>query len=133
MSILEQMEKIQNRFESIKPDFEKFIKNKEISLEDRWAVFVKAPTEMKTDCSYTPDFNNLPSDFIMYEGPVHMDRGETKTGIELVAEIEESLQDIKDDMYCGSSLNQKELEKVVLDNLKEEILEMNLGKFSYDW
>lgn len=133
MSILEKMEKIQNSFEAMKPEFEKFIKNKTISLEERWSVFVKTPSEMKTNCSYTPEFTSLPADFIMYEGPVHMDRGETKTAIELFEGIKESLQDIEDDMYCGSHLNQKELYKVDLDKLKEEILEMNLGKFSYDW
>lgn len=133
MTILEQMKNIQANLATMKPDFQKYIQDKTVSLEERWNVFVNTPAEMKNNKNYNPEFNSLPADFIMYEGPIHMERGETKTGVELVENIEESIQDIKDDIYFGKAYNQKELDKVDLDKLKEEILKMNLGKFRYDW
>lgn len=133
MTALENMQRLQAKLESIKPNFAVYIQNKDIPLEERWAVFALAPAELKTHEDYGPTFRSIHSDFIMYDGPVHMDRGQTMTTLDLIKDIESSLKDIEEDMYCGRKWAQDMLEAVDLNALKEEIMAKNIKSFNYDW
>lgn len=133
MTALENMQRLQAKLESIKPNFAVYIQNKDIPLEERWAVFALAPAELKTHEDYGPTFRSIHSDFIMYDGPVHMDRGQTMTTLDLIENIESSLKDIEEDMYCGRKWAQDMLEAVDLNALKEEIMAKNIKSFNYDW
>ena len=145
MTALENMQRLQAKLESIKPNFAVYIQNKDIPLEERWAVFALAPAELKTHEDYGPTFRSIHSDFIMYDGPVHMDRGQTMTTLDLtdpddyepvyylIEDIESSLKDIEEDMYCGRKWAQDMLEAVDLNALKEEIMAKNIKSFNYDW
>lgn len=133
MPPLETMQRLHAKLESIKPNFAVYIQNKDISLEERWAVFALAPSELKTHELYGPTFRSIHSDFIMYDGPVHMDRGQTMTTLDLIDSIETSLKDIEEDMYCGRKWAQDMLEVVDINALKEEIMAKNLHSFDYDW
>lgn len=133
MTALETMQRLHAKLESIKPNFAVYIQNKDIPLEERWAVFALAPSELKTHELYGPTFRSIHSDFIMYDGPVHMDRGQTMTTLDLIDSIETSLKDIEEDMYCGRKWAQDMLEVVDINALKEEIMAKNLHSFDYDW
>jgi hypothetical protein len=133
MTALENMQRLHDKLESIKPNFAVYIQNKDIPLEERWAIFALAPSELKTHEDYGPTFRSIHSDFIMYDGPVHMDRGQTMTTLDLIEDIESSLKDIEEDMYCGRKWAQDMLEAVDINALKEEIMAKNLHSFDYDW
>lgn len=133
MTALENMQRLQAKLESIKPNFEIYIQNKEIPLEERWAVFALAPSELKKHEHYGPTFHSLDSDFIMYDGPVHMERGQTMSTLDLIESIEESLKEIEDDSYYGAKWRRELLETVDLNALKEDIMTQNLKSFNYDW
>lgn len=133
MTILENMQKLQSKLEEIKPNFSIYIQNKEIPLAERWAVFALAPAELKRHEHYGPTFRSLHGDFIMYEGPVHMERGQTMNTLDLVGSIEESLNELEDGSYYGAKWKQDLLDSVDLDALKEDILAQNLKSFNYDW
>lgn len=133
MTTLDSLQKIKSKLEEIKPNFEKYISNKDISLEERWAVFSAAPSELKKHYNYICRFDCLDKDFILPDGPIHMERGEKKDTLEMIEQIKEHLQDIQDDMFIGPSWAEKALKDVNLDILKEEIMFKNIGSFEYDW
>lgn len=133
MDVLERMKKVQSSLENAKLPFAEYIKDQSIPLAERWEVFCLAPSEMKTHENYGPDFQSLPDDFIMYEGPIHMDRGNTMKTTTMVSDIEEALSDIANDDYFGADWHLECFSQVNLDEVKEEILQKNLGSFDYDW
>lgn len=133
MNVLENMQKLQAKLEEIKPNFAIYIQNKAIPLDERWAVFVLAPSNLKDHEEYGPNFETLHPDFIMYDGPVHMERGQTMSTLDLIESIEESLKDLADNSYCGREWAEKLFKLVDINALKEEIMEKNLKSFNYDW
>lgn len=133
MKASDQMKKIQDQMKELKSNFELYIVNLSIPLEERWQTFINAPAEMKNHDHYGPSFKTLPNDFVMYEGPIHADRGETIKIKEMFETIEESLEDIKNDSYCGADWHLKCFKELDVNALKEEILTKNWGAFSYDW
>lgn len=133
MDVLENMQKIQETMKNAKVSFWSYITDKSVPLSERWDAFKLAPMEMKEHENYGPSFNSLPDDFIMYEGPTHMDRGETMNTVRMVSKIEESLIEIAEDDYFGADWHLDAFKQLNLDALKEEILLNNLGTFDYDW
>lgn len=133
MKVLENMQTLHAKLEEIKPNFATYIQNKAIPLEERWAVFSLAPSNLKEYEEYGPDFDTLHPDFIMYDGPVHMERGQTMSTLDLIESIKESLKDLEENSYCGREWAEKLLKVVDVNALKEEIMEKNLHSFNYDW
>lgn len=119
-------------FSTLKEKFEAYIKDRAVPLDERWNAFKIADSNLKNDESWIVDFDSLPEDFIMYDGPVHADRHQIIETIDIVHRVEE-LQGLKKDDYGFGNRNHTEAMKVDLNHLKEEILEMNLECFQYDW
>lgn len=132
-NVLENIQNIKAKLESIKPKFADYIADKSISLEERWAVFTLAEMSLKNHVCFGPSLSSLPSNFVMYEGPVHMDRGETKTTCELIDDILQIREDIEDDMCMLSDSAMRSVQELDLNSVKEEILQKNCGSFDYDW
>lgn len=134
MKISEKFIDLQNKIQSIKEEYIKYITNKDIPLEERWSTFINAPQELKEHDTYGPKFKNIPNDFVMYEGPIHADRGYTINIKDMFEEIEEVLSEIKSGTYEPIyKWHIKSYEKLDVNALKEEILEKNIGSFDYDW
>ncbi len=133
MDVLSRMKKVQESLEKSKLPFEQYIKNKEIPLDERWEIFILAPSEMKTHENYLTSFDSLPNDFVMYDGPIHADRGNTIETKDMIENIQESLDEISSgDFYRDDYYKNKFLE-VDMNAIKEEILSKNMGSFDYDW
>lgn len=119
--------------ESLKEPFEQTIKNKEIPLNERWELWCDSPVELKQTQCWIVRFASLPEDFVGIDGSIPTERRETVFPVDIVSQIQYDLTtyerhpDWYDDDYI------EELRKINLDNLKEEILEMNLWSFDYDW
>ncbi len=134
MKISERFIELQNKIQTLKEEYLKYITNKDISLEERWSTFINAPQELKEHDTYGPKFKNLPNDFVMYEGPIHADRYNTINIKDMFEEIESVFSEIKEGTYEPiyewhiESYNQ-----LNLNALKEEILLKNIGSFNYDW
>lgn len=133
-SISEQMLHHKNQIASMKQDFEKYISDKSVPFEERWLTFINAPSELKNHENYGPNFSTMPNDFVMYDGPIHADRGHTINIKDMFQEIEDVLSEIKEGTYEPIyNWHIKSYNKLDVNALKEEILEKNIGSFDYDW
>lgn len=122
---------LQQEILAIKKDFEVFIKDTTIPLEERWSTWKAAPNDMKRSDSWTTHFKALPCDWIMYDGNYHADRYQTVYMIDVVDAIEDNLAHPNEwNKEYRATLEEFGFS---LDALKEEILEFNLGSFCYDW
>lgn len=132
-TVLKNMESLKAKLEGIKPKFAEYIADKSISQDERWAVFTLAEPSLKNHVCFGPRLQSLPPNFVMYEGPIHMDRGQTKTTCELIEEILEIREEIADDMCLLSDSAIEQIQGLNIELVKEEILQKNCGSFDYDW
>lgn len=110
-----------------KIEFESFITNKNVPLDQRWNLWVKAPSELKNKSSSIEYFKEIDSDQIMYEGElVHTDRYQT---IEMVLAAENYEWKLK----YPRPTDVHEYTQEGLNRFKEEILNRNIESFIYDW
>lgn len=130
---LEALRNIDAKYAELKPNFEAFITDKSKPLSERWEAFVLADDRIKGHDHYGPRFMSLPDDFVMYDGPIHMERGQTKNVVQMVQEVEEALEEIKNDTFWRSEWVKKALLEFNMEEFKEEVLKMNIITFNYDW
>jgi hypothetical protein len=108
---------------------EGWITDKSNSLEQRWATWCEAPSCLKNSESDLVSFENLPEDFICYDGYYNVDRYQTVCTKSMIENIEYSYDNFKKfDFFGGGAYR-----NLNIDALKEEILTKNLGSFVYDW
>lgn len=119
-------------FPTLKKQFEAYIEDRSVPLDERWNAFVEASNKLKNTQSWVVHFDSLPEDFIMYEGPIHADRNQTIETSEMVDSVVDYQNLVEGEYYFGNS-NHREAMKVDVVQLKEEILASNLGSFQYDW
>ena len=110
--------------ETIKPDWTKFIVNKKIPLDERWEVFLAAPSEWSID----QNSGDIPIKCLsqIFDSPYddfHMDRGSAMDMTELFEYLDQKLAD-----GDPEKLTQK-----LIDKAKEEVMQANLGSWEYDW
>lgn len=127
---------------AVKNDFEKFIVDQSIPLDERWQLWEDAPHELKDHQSWIVHFKNLHDDAVGYDGLIrHAERHETVHIDDLMESIEECFDEYSEGPPEGSDEHharwyrnkQKVFEEFDLNALKEEILAMNLASFEYDW
>lgn len=111
--------------ESTKNSFVEVIENKDIPLDVRWDLWVSAPSEMKERQRWIVHFKNLPDDLIGIDGPIWAERRETVYCADIIDRLLEENEYLRIDTDLISKIN--------IDALREEILEMNLECFDYDW
>jgi hypothetical protein len=136
------VEQMRQTVKEVKHDFETFIVDKSVPLDERWSVWEDAPNELKDHQSWIVRFKNLHDDAIGYDALIrHAERHETVHITDLFESLEECFAEYQEgepDGTCEWSLRwyknkKKVFENFDMDALKEEILEMNLGSFEYDW
>lgn len=119
--VLEAMKLVTQQIESTKKMVAEYFKDTSVPLEERWAVFEITPNCFKETGDWITRLKSLPEDHIGYDGPFFTDRYSEVDMLAVVNNIEENYEE--DDYYSAIDLNA----------VKEEILQMNLGSFTYDW
>lgn len=118
------------------------IVNKEIDLATRWDIYLNAPHKFKNHEHYLCDFEVLDQKvrgFSWYDD-MYLEKNETITGERIIERIEELMRNYANNQeYLGPNANRETVGKQFADNpewlneLKEDILEQNMGSFIYDW
>lgn len=136
MTIIEQVAELAERFrifteqaERLKPDFEAYIKDREIPLEERWEFWRLAPDQLKRHDNWIFHGSSL-LDKIIDNGCNCWGRGTLVDIADEICNIQENIRYCEEhpDYPYGRELTQGEL-----NVLKEEMLSVNLGSFKYDW
>ena len=107
-----------------------FIKNTDIDLNLRWAVFKEMPEDFLKRESYQVTFKiekKLPQKEIFWYDDFYIERYQTVKMIDLIDDLEKRL--IEPDLYNAAQIWPKEL----IDAFKEEILQKELESFLMDW
>ena len=107
--------RLNESIETLKPDFEEYLKDKSFSLEERWDTFSMSPLCLSNFSNQIPTFvdSYLHSAFVnaLHEHFLE-NRGVTISVFDLV------------DMWEGNEF---------VEPLKEAILEANIKQFTYNW
>jgi hypothetical protein len=123
--------------------FAKTIADKSIPLADRWKLFVDAPSDMRGNQPWIVHFEIEETlGEINWYDDFYLDRRAEQDMIEFVNEAEEAIKEREEDeeaddfaAYWERAFEAHGLEvvKKAIEDLKEEILESNLGSFVMDW
>lgn len=112
-----QLDVIFNKIIEVKPQFEKVIADKTIPLEDRWNLFVSAPSQM---CNHRPFIQHIHigGREISWYDDFGRDRYEEIDMIDAIEWMEDCFEDWGVDQ---------------VNEMKEYILAHNLRSFTNDW
>ncbi len=126
MTLLEQINAYKESATELKQKYVNYIKDKSISLDDRWRVFESAPTDWKIHERYLQHFDvedELLGRDILWWDDFDIEKGQTVNMQEWVNDLS-NLKVLRAWGYEGDE---------VANAFKEEVLSMNLGLFKYDW
>lgn len=119
--------------EMMRQQFTTVITDKSIPLNERWELFKKAPTELKETTCWVVNFNTLneaEGGHVSWYDMFGVDRHQTVEMLDIIERLEEIIE------YGQTKIKAKQFfidNPAKLDDLKEEILSMNLQSFVYDW
>lgn len=105
----------------------KFVKDKRISLAERWERFGQAPLELKGASQYLPRNMSSALRSFVDELSVDINKGDLVDVCATINDygcLDDYLEDKNAVVFWGAFR---------VDELLEEILQANLGSFSYDW
>lgn len=143
--VKEAVEQMNATVRAVKHDFETFIVDTTVPLDERFEVWTDAPNELKNHQGWIVHFKTLHDDAIGYDGYIrHADRHETVHIDDLLDAIQDGFADYEaykeepptDESsweYRYFKKKEKIFEEFDLAAFKEEVLSMNLGSFEYDW
>jgi hypothetical protein len=120
---------------NIHSHFMKVITDKTIPIDDRWKLFVSAPSELRGHKEYYYTFSCF-GGFEWYDD-YGAERHQTINMIDFVNEVQGDVDQYiqtcsTDDLvYCFT----EKLVKIpnVVDKIKEELMQANIGSFVFDW
>jgi hypothetical protein len=124
----QRVEEITKQIQTIKNEFEQYIADTNISLDERWDLFVKAPMALRNTSGWIERFEGLPEDFVMYDGYVYAERHQT-VDVEHILEVAEDIVYNTDDCTIDSVT----VSQINITAFKENVLKRNLYSFVYDW
>lgn len=126
MTLLERIIEYKNKEpDPIIEEYQQYIVDTSIPLNDRWDVFSAAPDEWKNQDSFIPHFSfekKIPN-FSWYD-VFYKERYQTIYLSDIIEGLESNL-----DWHMKKFSWTQDL----VDEWKEEVLAMNLGSFIYDW
>lgn len=111
---------------AIKQRFVEYIADKTISVENRWEIFLEAPSDWKNHKLYVEKFQiekKLKIKEIFWHDDFYIEKNETVYMGNIIERLEENLEDFESNGWS----------KELIEELKEEILQKNLDSFNYDW
>lgn len=119
-------------FKAVNVNFAAVVANKSFSLSERWEVWKIAPEDLKRTATLSGAFNFLDSlqkytgvEWTWYDD-YGVDRGQTVDMLRFVEVVENGSNHQN---WAKAFIDHPEL----IDEMKEEILQMNLGSFTLDW
>lgn len=121
----QRIEEITSQIQAIKTEFEQYISDTSIPLDERWEVFTYAPSELRGHSPWVERFDGIPKDFVGHDGYVWAERYQTI----YVTEILERYDDI---IHYPDDFDLKAGDFDIIA-FKEGVLKRNIGSFDYDW
>jgi hypothetical protein len=122
MNFKERVDILRSQIEEIKKEFAAYIADTSVPLDERWEVFMSAPSDLREHSRWIERFEGLPDDdFIGYGGPVWVERHQT-VDISDILSVLEGQEDYDFDFSA-----------VDVTAFKEDVLKRNLYSFEYDW
>ena len=143
---------LEEKMKTLKPEFEVFIKDQSVPLEQRWNTWLDAPDSLKNTGGWIRDgrlkafeligYGGRHEEAISYEGGlVWAERYQTIDMVRIIENLLESLLDQFevdlpedfdwDDLEAYATLCPEIHEFFIA--YREELLEKNLKSFKYDW
>lgn len=125
---------VQKEMHSIKNDFQALIKNVDIPLDERWAVFKMAPSELKHGYSWVQHFDFEDSfaeivgeEFTWYD-TFYAERHQTVYASNILNHLEDRI--VKE----GKDISEYNwVTHDIIRTFKEEVLSLAMESFVYDW
>lgn len=152
MMLVGDIKALEEKMKGLRPEFEAFISDKSIPLEQRWQTWVDAPDSLKNTGGWIDDgrleafkllgYGGRHNEAIAHEGGlVWAERYERIDMVDILETILENLVDkfnveIPDDFDWDDVDGYKEVSPEIHDFLsayREELLEKNLKSFRFDW
>lgn len=127
-NLLAQLSQLHSTLDILKQQMALHLKDKSIPLDERWEIFKNLPKDCYTQDSYGPSFSNM-GDLVLYDGFIHAERYEVIDVIPMVQKIE----DAKNNLSQQKPIFQKDLQRIDIVQLKEEVLARMAGSFKFDW
>lgn len=116
---------------TLKDRYMKYIADPDIPIDDRWNLFLEAPSHFQYHKSWCEHFSSesmLPGGEISWYDDMYVERHET---VDSASFIDTKLPDYLTDS-CDFDKDSNEF-KLIIDSFKSEILSRNLGSFVFDW
>lgn len=127
-NVPERINEINNLILNVMPEFAAYIANKNIPLKERWEVFKEAPSSLSNHDPFMPQFEN-------FDVQNWVDGSDRYSTYNTVYWIDEQLVESLAEYTDGEDTQEEEFERVSkeLDPLREEILQLNLKSWTFDW
>lgn len=120
--IFEKVASLESAIKDLKAEFAAYVSNKSIPLDERWALFKKAPSSLTNTSRWSWDFKCVD---VSWYHDYHVKRYET---VNLVDFIEDHLA-----YEIETDDDAKKKWEPLIPLMKEEILADNTREFVYDW
>lgn len=127
-NLLLQLNNLNDTLKQLKNEMKAHLSDKNTPVSERWDIFKQLPQDCYTNESYGPSFSNM-GDLVMYEGLIHAERYESINVFEMVDTIENA----KNNLASQAEHIKKDLQRLNIDTLKEEIMRKMVSSFQYDW
>lgn len=120
----------------VKPEFEAVIRDKDIDLYNRWALWCKAPSVLKNSDIFIVhfEFEKTLKNFNWFED-FYIERRQTVYLKDIVDNIKQDLVSAAGSINYSSDYGsvEKGWTQELLEGFMEDILSKNLDTFIYDW
>lgn len=131
------IEELNKKLDEGKKEFTEFVIDKEISLDIRWKLWSAAPNALKNHEPYIHHFNFEKVHDSIFIDPDYYERYETIHLYSYISDIEDNLRSAlanPEEKIASKFLKESPFKThKIIEELKEEILEKNLGSFIFDW
>jgi len=125
--LLNKIEAYKKKENPLKAEYIAFIKDKTFPLADRWEVYKAAPEEFQDHQSWIVHFEAeklLPSGRISWYDDFYVEKYSEVCVSDLIDEqMAEKVEDDEGVVWTPE----------ILDAFREEVLQKNLGSFTFDW
>jgi hypothetical protein len=130
-----EIELVNRAVANLQKTFCEVIKDKTIPLNDRWDLWRGAPSDLKAhdSCVVHFDIEDKVGEISWYDD-FYIERHETVDMFDLIERIREDVKYGAMDYAYTKRITKKFVEcSELLDEWREEILQMNLESFEFDW
>lgn len=123
MTLLEEFEALKRSPNELHARYVDYIADQNVPLDDRWAVFCAAPSDWKVHEGYIQHFDAeklAPGGEISWYDDFFIEKYQTVDMVDWLSDIR----------YCG---NGEDWTDEAINAFKDEVMQLNLGSFKFDW